>query len=115
MSLQNKIRSSGAFVSGLVRRARKRLQVFFRRTWVGLLVITLATVIFFAPLIVQISSYSEGGDAMFNAWTLARDQHCILHEGCSHYSDGNIYFPNKDSMLYSETQLSAGLLTLPLH
>lgn len=56
-----------------------------------------------------------GGDAMFNAWTLARDQHCILHQHCPHYADGNIFFPHKDSMLYSETQLSAGLLTLPLY
>jgi hypothetical protein len=51
---------------------------------------------------------------MFNAWTLARNHHCILQQGCPTYTDGNIYFPNEDSMLYSETQLSAGLLTLPL-
>jgi hypothetical protein len=52
---------------------------------------------------------------MFNAWTLARDQHCILRENCSSFANGNIFYPNKDSMLYSETQLSAGLITLPLH
>lgn len=52
---------------------------------------------------------------MFNAWTLARNHHCILQQGCDNYSDGNIFYPNKDSMLYSETQLSAGLLSLPLH
>jgi hypothetical protein len=67
------------------------------------------------PLIVHIGSYSDGGDAMFNSWTLARDQHCILRESCPSYSNGNIFFPNKNTMLYSETQLSAGLLTLPLY
>ena len=67
------------------------------------------------PLIMHIGSYSDGGDAMFNAWTLARDQHCILRESCPSYSNANIFFPNKNSMLYSETQLSAGLLTLPLY
>lgn len=66
-------------------------------------------------MIMRISSYSEGGDAMFNAWTLARNHHCILREGCPSYVDANIYFPNKDTMLYSETQLSAGILTLPLY
>ncbi len=52
---------------------------------------------------------------MFNAWTLARNHHCILRQGCTNYVDGNIFFPNKDSMLFSETQLSTGILTLPLH
>lgn len=51
---------------------------------------------------------------MFNAWTLARNHNCILRQGCPSYVDGNIYFPNQDSMLYSETQFSVGLLTLPL-
>jgi len=45
---------------------------------------------------------------MFNAWTLARDHHCILHQACSNYSNGNIFYPNKDSMLYSETQYQRG-------
>ncbi len=88
---------------------------FLRRHWIGTVVIVIATLIFFWPIVTRIASYSEGGDAMFNAWTLARDQHCVLLQGCPHYADGNIYFPNKDSMFYSETQLSAGLLTLPLY
>jgi hypothetical protein len=74
-----------------------------------------ATLVFFWPLIMNIANYSEGGDAMFNAWTLARDQHCILRQDCPQYANANIYFPHKDTMYYSETQLSAGLLTLPLY
>jgi len=88
---------------------------FFKLHWKGTIVILLATIIFFWPLITRIGTYSEGGDAMFNAWTLARDQHCILRQGCPNYSNGNIFYPNKDSMLYSETQLSASVVTLPLH
>lgn len=88
---------------------------FTKRCWLGALIIACATLVFFWPVITHIGNYSEGGDAMFNAWTLARDQHCILRQACPHYADGNIFFPHKDSMLYSETQLSAGLLTLPLH
>lgn len=83
--------------------------------WIGTVLILLATLIFFWPIATKISSYSEGGDAMFNAWTLARNHHCILKEGCESYIQGNIFFPHKDSMLFSETQLSTGLLTLPLH
>ena len=91
------------------------LKGFFGRHWKGTLVIAVVTFVFFWPIVTRISSYSEGGDAMFNAWTIARDWHCILHQGCPNYADGNIYFPHKDSMLYSETQLSTGLLTLPLY
>ena len=87
---------------------------FAKRYWIGAVVIGIATLVFFWPIISHIGSYSEGGDAMFNSWTLARDQHCILRQDCPNYANGNIFFPHKDSMLYSETQLSAGLLTLPL-
>lgn len=80
----------------------------------GVGLIALLTIIYFFPLVIRLDSYNPGGDAMFNAWTLSRNHHCILG-GCDDYSNGNIFFPNQDSMLYSETQLSAGLLTLPLH
>ncbi len=99
----------------LARRASRATLNFFKVNWKGTLVILAATLIFFWPLVIHIGSYSEGGDAMFNAWTLARNHHCILRQGCPSYSDGNIYFPHKDTMLYSETQLSAGVVTLPLH
>ncbi len=92
-----------------------KLRAFFKANWIGTVVIVAATFIFFLPLITRISSYSEGGDAMFNAWTLSRNHHCLLRQSCPSYKDANIFFPNKDTMLYSETQLSAGVVTLPLH
>jgi len=88
---------------------------FIKRNWLGAVVLLIVTCAFFWPIITHISSYSEGGDAMFNSWTLARDQNCILRHGCPSYADGNIFFPHKNSMLYSETQLSAGVITLPLY
>lgn len=88
---------------------------FARRHWVGTVVILAATLLFFWPVVTRLDSYSEGGDAMFNAWTLSRNHHCIMRDNCEQYTDGNIYFPHQDSMLYSETQTSAGLLTLPLY
>src|SRR5690349_20807186 len=88
---------------------------FFRAHWVGLLITLAAALIFFWPIVTRISSYSDGGDMMFNAWTLARDHHCLMRDGCQSLSDGNIFFPHKGTMLYSEMQLSAGVLTLPLY
>jgi hypothetical protein len=90
-------------------------KAFWLANWKGTLVILVATLIFFWPMVTRIGNYSEGGDAMFNAWTLARNHHCILGDRCDDYTDSNIYFPHEDTMLYSETQLSTGLLTLPLH
>lgn len=89
--------------------------LFFKENWIGMVVILLAAVVFYWPMLTRIDTWSEGGDAMFNAWTLSRNHNCILGDNCSNYVDANIYFPNKDTMLYSETQLSAGVLTLPLH
>lgn len=87
---------------------------FFRNYWKGLTVVLVLTVAFFWPLIMHIGTYSEGGDAMFNAWTLNRNHHCLLRDGCPDYTNANIYFPHEDTMLYSETQLSTGLVSLPL-
>ena len=82
---------------------------------IGLVVTLVATLIFFAPLLPRLASYNPGGDAMFNAWEIARNQHCILRENCPNYLTANIYFPHADTMLYSETQLSPAVVTLPLH
>lgn len=98
-----------------IKQAREWVKPFARRYWIGTLAILLFTTVFFWPLITRIGTYSEGGDAMFNAWTLARNHYCMLGQGCPNYTDGNIYFPNKDSMLFSETQLSTSFVSLPLH
>jgi hypothetical protein len=112
--LQKAAYNVGNKVGAGLRRFLISIMSRLRRNWIGIAVILIATLIFFWPIITRIDSYSEGGDAMFNAWTLARDQNCILGNGCPKYTDANIYFPHKDTMLYSETQLSAGLLTIPL-
>ncbi len=88
---------------------------FLRQHWIGTVFILAATIVFFWPLIIHIGSYSPGGDAMFNAWEMRRNQNCILRQHCPEYKDANIYYPHADTMLYSETQLSAGVVTLPLY
>ncbi|MGD8373715.1 MAG: hypothetical protein PVI21_02550 [Candidatus Woesebacteria bacterium] len=110
-----KISARGQNVNAWLKKTFAIVCAFFKQNWIGTVVILLAAIVFFWPMIVRIDSWSEGGDAMFNAWTLSRNHNCILGDNCPNYVDANIYFPNKDTMLYSETQLSAGVLTLPLH
>lgn len=103
-------------MKNLVFRAQLRaLLSWINKQKIGLLIIALATAIFFAPILSHLSSYSEGGDSMFNAWLISRNHNCILKNNCEDYTTSNIYFPNQDSMLYSETELSAAVLTLPLY
>lgn len=91
------------------------LKSYLSKNWIGISILAILTVIFFWPLITNIGSYSPGGDAMFNAWEIRRNQNCILRQDCPDYTDANIFFPHKDTMLYSESQLSAGFVTLPFY
>jgi hypothetical protein len=110
-----KIAYSKQDIMSIIRVVSNNCLGFLKAHWIGTVLLLAATLIFFWPLVIRMDSYSPGGDAMFNAWTLARDQHCILGQGCPNYDNANIYFPHKDTMLYSETQLSAGFITLPLY
>ena len=85
-----------------------------RKKWFAVVLLLLITLVYFLPIVSRINTYIPGGDAMFNAWVLVRNHHCILQQNCQDYTDANIYFPNKDTMLYSETELSAGVISLPL-
>ena len=102
------------YVYGLASRQAVTIKSHLRRNVIGLLVVLFATTIFFYPVLIRAGSYNPGGDGMFNAWTLARGQNCILRQNCPNLADGNIFFPHKSSMVFSESQLSAALLTLPL-
>lgn len=106
---------SGRYPRLDVKRSYKNLRSFWRRHWIGTLVIVVATIVFFWPLLLHIGTYSEGGDAMFNSWAIARNQHCILRQDCANYANGNVFFPHKYTMLYSESEFSSGLITLPLY
>lgn len=97
----------------MLKRTAHYLTRFTKRHLVAIVVMTFTTVVFFAPLIARMGSYNQGGDAMFNAWVMARNQHCILRQNCPDYLTANIFYPNKDSMLYSETEVSPGVIGLP--
>ncbi len=99
----------------LLMQAMNKTLAWSKNNWVGIAVTLFASLIFFMPILGRLGTYSEGGDAMFNAWLMARNHHCILQQGCPDYTTSNMYYPHQDSMLYSETELSAAVLTLPLH
>jgi hypothetical protein len=93
-----------------------RLRVFALKNKAALIaavIFFVATASFMWPMFTHFGTYSDGGDHMFNAWTLARNHFCLIGQSCPNYDNANIFFPHKDTMLYSETQLSAGFLTLP--
>lgn len=100
--------------------ARPMLQLdFWKRvvtsTWFAVAFFVIITAIYFLPILIRVNVYIPGGDAMYNAWVMERNQHCMLREHCPVYTDANIYFPNKDSMLYSETEISPSVVTMPIH
>jgi hypothetical protein len=82
--------------------------------WFAPFFILLLTLLYFLPIVIRINSYMPGGDSMFNAWVLARNQNCIMRKHCPNYTTANIYYPHKDTMLYSETELSPSVVTLPI-
>lgn len=92
-----------------------RLKKHTQSRWFALALITLLTLIYFIPVLLRLGTYMTGGDPMFNAWVLERNQHCILRQHCPDYVNANIYYPNKDTMLYSEVEISPSIVSMPLH
>ena len=85
-----------------------------RRHWLGAGVVLAATLLFFAPLLPRITTYSPGGDAMFNAWTITRMQQCLVGQNCHDITDGNIFYGHQHTLVWSEAQVSTAVLFLPL-
>lgn len=85
-----------------------------RRHWLGAGVVLAATLLFFAPLLPRITTYSPGGDAMFNAWTITRMQQCLVGHNCHDITDGNIFYGHQHTLVWSEAQVSTAVLFLPL-
>jgi len=93
---------------------RDGLKAFYRSKWFGFIYFLFVTLLYFWPMVMHIGTYIPGGDSMFNAWVMARNQNCIMQQHCPKYTDANIYYPNKDTMLYSEVEISPSVVTLPL-
>lgn len=57
--------------------------------------------------------YKDSSDPVFQAWTLQSDARALANNPLALFS-ANIYYPNQDTLAYSDHQLSTALLALPL-
>lgn len=72
------------------------------------------TVIFNHVIISGFNSQIEENDGRLLAWTLAWDDHMILTDPI-HIFQANIYYPNANTLTYSEHGIGISLLALPLY
>lgn len=62
----------------------------------------------------HLGSASYQGDARLIVWTLAWDNHAVLSETSSPF-DANIFYPESDSLAYSEHLFGISAFTLPVY
>ena len=85
-----------------------------------LLFFVLATLLFTYPLVLHMDSELRGsdinalGDPMFNTWVIGRNIDRIVHFDFKGFFDGNIFSPQKKTVLYSENLLPQSLMVLPV-
>ena len=72
-------------------------------------------ILFTRPMITEGSHsvYKAPGDPNFEAWTLAWDVH-ELGSNPSNLFNSNIFFPNHDTLAYSDSQVSTAVISWPL-
>src|SRR5262245_44760389 len=56
----------------------------------------------------------ENGDGQFSVWNVAWVAHALLTDP-RHVFDANIFFPHRGTLSYSETNLAAGALGVPIY
>lgn len=59
------------------------------------------------------TAVTDFGDPLLNAWILAWVAHAIVHDPL-HLFDGNVFFPERNTLAYSETLIVPAILAAPL-
>ena len=95
-----------------------KVRSFVKRRGAGLIVVValmICATIFTRPLLAKGSDhvYKEPYDPMFQAWTLAWDAHAVIHSP-SNLFNANIFFPNADTLTYSDHQIVTAVMALPV-
>jgi len=94
--------------------------IAFKKNAPILLFFVLATMLFTYPLVLHVDSELRGreivalGDPMFNTWVIGRNIDRIVHLDFKNFFDGNIFYPQKKTVLYSENLLPQSLMALPV-
>ena len=74
--------------------------------------VALASIVMFAPQVLHIRQVPDPGDPIFSAWRLARFAHQLIHDP-RHLFDGNIFYPERLTLTYSDATILQGLLATP--
>lgn len=79
-----------------------------------LVLFTLVTFVFFSHLFKDFNSHIEGNDGQLLAWTVTWNNHKLLTDPLGIF-DANIYYPNDNTLTYSEHFIGGSILALPVH
>src|ERR1700688_3041591 len=87
-----------------------------REAGVVLLVSTVLSAVIVDPLVRHIASVGrvDNGDGQFSVWNVAWVARTLVIDPL-HVFDANIFYPHRWTLAYSETNLGAGALALPLY
>lgn len=66
------------------------------------------------PLLQNISRSLVPGDGLFTYWTISWNLHSILHDPANLFN-ANIFFPNQNTLAYSEGLFAPTLIVLPIY
>jgi hypothetical protein len=118
-ALGRTIRFVPSFASATLRARLDAEREWFARTvrmpragWYFALTAVAATLIWFTPHLLHIRRVPDAGDPLFTAWRLARVAHQLTHDPL-HLFDGNIYYPERYTLTYSDSTLLEGIVATP--
>ncbi len=92
----------------------KKYESFIKNILLPVLIFAFLTVIFNFAIVKGFSSQIERNDGRLLAWTLAWDNHKLLTDPTSIFQ-ANIFYPNENTLTYSEHAFAISLLSLPAY
>jgi hypothetical protein len=92
----------------------------FKKNASVFLLFVLAALLFTFPLVLHVDSALRGndidalGDPLFNTWVIGQNVDKIAHLNFKGFFNGNIFYPQTRTVLYSEHLLPQSLMALPV-
>jgi len=103
--MRNKIADTAGKIFRYLKKKRLELLVLF--------IYTIISVYFLCPLLKDIRHTVIPGDGLFTSWTIGWDIHSFLNDPLNIFN-ANIFYPNKNTLAYSDILLPPALLGLPV-
>ena len=95
------------------RRSRERSERSAKAGWIAAGLFTALTVVLTWPQVVRLGSIYPHEDSLFNMWRLAWFAHAMKTNPLELFQ-ANIYWPERDTLAYSDAMLFEGVLAAPL-